>query len=287
MDYARVKSYAKVNLTLDITGVFGGYHMLDSVVASIDLADVITARSRGDKRVNVTMHGEGSESIDPERNNAVKAARAFMEKFDTCGADITVWKNIPVGAGLGGSSADVAGVLRAMAKLYGVTDFNAVKAIADGLGSDCGYMLTGGYARISGRGDIVKRIDSRLKMQLVLLVPDGGVSTAECYKKSDSQIKGAPMSESVENVLLSGDLQGVAKGLNNHLYAAAVCLNGGVFQAVKELEEFAPLGVNMTGSGSGVYAVMENEQFSRYVQSRYRGKHRLILTKTVLPKLGD
>ncbi|MGN0824611.1 MAG: 4-(cytidine 5'-diphospho)-2-C-methyl-D-erythritol kinase [Candidatus Coproplasma sp.] len=287
MSYARVKSYAKVNLTLDITGVFGGYHMLDSVVASIDLADVITARSRVDELVSVTMHGEGSETIDPERNNAVKAARAFMEKFNTCGADITVWKNIPVGAGLGGSSADVAGVLKAMAKLYNVSDFDAIKAIADSLGSDCGYMLKGGYARISGRGDIVKRIDSDLKMQLVLLVPEGGVSTAECYAKSDSQPKGAPKSESAENALLKGDLEGIAKSLDNHLYPAAVCLNTGVFQAVKELEEFAPLGVNMTGSGSGVYAIMENEQFSRYVQSRYRGKHRLILTKTVLPNIKE
>ena len=148
MSYARVKSFAKVNLTLDITGVNGGYHMLDSVVASIDVADVITARSRRDGQINVTMHGEGSENIDPERNNAVKAARAFMHHFDTCGADIAVWKNIPVGAGLGGSSADVAGVLRAMAKLYNIDDFEAVKAIADSLGSDCGYMLTGGYARL-------------------------------------------------------------------------------------------------------------------------------------------
>ncbi|MGN1060796.1 MAG: 4-(cytidine 5'-diphospho)-2-C-methyl-D-erythritol kinase [Candidatus Coproplasma sp.] len=287
MSYARVKSYAKVNLTLDITGVQGGYHMIDSVVASIDLADVISAKSRADGQVNVIMHGEGSESIAPERNNAVKAATAFIDRFGSCGVDITVWKNIPVGAGLGGSSADVAGVLRAMAKLYGVTDFAAIKAIADGLGSDCGYMIKGGYARISGRGEEVKRIDSDLKAYLALLVPEGGVSTAECYAKSDGLIKGLPASDNAEKALLNGDLEGLAQSLNNHLFTAAAGLNCGVAQAVEELNEFAPLGVNMTGSGSGVYAVMENEQFTRYVQSRYRGKHRLILTKTVLPKSED
>lgn len=287
MSYARVKSYAKVNLTLDITGVNGGYHMIDSVVASIDLADVITARSRTDGQVNVTMHGEGSENIDPEHNNAVKAARAFMQRFNTCGVDITVWKNIPVGAGLGGSSADVAGVLRAMAKLYNIDDFASIKAIADSLGSDCGYMLTGGYARISGRGEIVKKIDSNLKLDLVLLVPEGGVSTAECYKLSDTFAQGAPMSDRVESAILKGDLEGVAQSLNNHLFKAATLLNKGVEKAKAELEGFAPPGVNMTGSGSAVYAIMENEQFARYTHSRYRGRHRLILTKTVLPKAEE
>lgn len=287
MNYARVKAFAKVNLTLDITGVEGGYHMIDSVVASIDLADVITARGRNDKLINVTMHGEGSENIDPEHNNAVKAARAFTDRFNTLGADITVWKNIPVGAGLGGSSADVAGVLKAMAKLYGIDDFKAVKAIADGLGSDCGYMLTGGFARISGRGEIVKPIESDLTLHMVVLVPSGGVSTAQCYALSDAQLKGGPMSERAENALVCGNLEEVAHSLNNDLYKAATLLNNGVEEAKAELEEFAPLGVNMTGSGSGVYAVMENEQFIRYLHSRYRGRHRLIITKTVIPKAEE
>ncbi len=258
--------------------------MIDSVVASIDVADVITAKRRDDGLVNVTMHGEGSELIDAESNNAVKAARAFMQRFSTCGADITVYKNIPVGAGLGGSSADVAGVLRAMAKLYEVDDFAATKEVADSLGSDCGYMLTGGYARISGRGEVVKRLDSNLRLDLVLLVPAGGVSTAACYAKSDGLERGVFASDRAERAVLSGDVQGLAQSLNNHLYGAAALLNCGVAEAAKELEEFAPLGVNMTGSGSGVYAVLENDQFTQYVKSRYRGRHRLILTKTVIPK---
>lgn len=261
--------------------------MLDSVVASIDVADVITARSRRDEQINVTMHGEGSENIDPERNNAVKAARAFMQRFDTFGADITVWKNIPVGAGLGGSSADVAGVLKAMAKLYNIDDFETVKAIADSLGSDCGYMLTGGYARLFGRGEIVKPIDSNLTLHMVLLVPEGGVSTAKCYALSDGQVKGINGSEECEIALKNNDLEGVASSLNNHLYKAARLLNDGVEEAFKQLKEFDPLGVNMTGSGSGVYAIAQNDQFTRYMDSRYRGRHRLILTKTVIPKGED
>lgn len=287
MNYVRVKAYAKINLTLDITGVQGGYHMIDSAVASIDLADVITAKKRKDGLINVVMHGEGSENIPAESNNAVKAGERFVSEFGCNGADITVWKNIPLGAGLGGSSADVAGVLKAMAKLYQEDDFGRVKAIADGLGSDCGYMLTGGYARISGRGEKVEGIESDLKLNLVLLVPKGGVSTAECYALSDGLSKGGYATENAVSALISRDERGLCQSLNNHLYGAAVKLNPAVEEAYSQLKEFDPLGVNMTGSGSGVYAVLENDQFSQYIKSRYRGRHRLILTKTIIPKRED
>lgn len=282
MNSVRVKSYAKINLTLDILGVTDGYHMIDSVVASIDLCDVIAAKKRKDGLVSITMHGEGSEAIPHENNNAVKAAEEFVKRFETNGADITVWKNIPMGAGLGGSSADVAGVLNAMAKLYKVTDFAAIKEIADALGSDCGYMLTGGWARISGRGQIVKRLDSKLKLDVGLLVPKSGVSTAECYRLCDGFHRGAPSSGQAESAVVACDREGLCASLSNGLTAAAVQLNGDVGEAINELEDFAPLGVNMTGSGSGVYAVFENDMFLRYAQSRYRGKYRFIPTKTVL-----
>ena len=81
------------------------------------------------------MHGLGSDRIPPERNNAVKAGEAFVAAFGTRGADIRICKDIPMGAGLGGSSADAAGVLNALAKLYGVQDRQALKALADTLGS--------------------------------------------------------------------------------------------------------------------------------------------------------
>ena len=184
MNTARVNAYAKLNLTLDITGREGGYHTLDSLVATIDLSDRIVARRRRDNLVSVRMHGMGSESIPPEENNAQRAGEAFVSAFHTTGADISVYKDIPVGAGLGGSSADAAGVLRAMAKLYAVKDGVALKAVADMLGSDTGYLLTGGYARMRGRGTQTEPLHGLPSLSLLLLCPREGVSTAECYARS-------------------------------------------------------------------------------------------------------
>ena len=156
----RVKAYAKLNLTLNITGVSGGYHMLDSVVTSVDMHDLIVLKKRRAKLVSIIMRGQGSEDIPYDKNNAVKAAQLFIDNFGTNGADITVYKNIPMGLGVGGSSADAAGVLTGLSKLYGVNDLAGIKLLADKAGSDTRYMLSDGYARLAGRGNEVRQIES-------------------------------------------------------------------------------------------------------------------------------
>ena len=142
----RVKAYAKINLSLNVYQSENGYHALDSVVTTIDLYDTITVSKRKDDKMNVVMRGIGEEFLYGENNNAYKAAKLFQQTFATKGADITVIKNIPISGGLGGSSADVAGVLKALKKLYAVEE--DVKPLADKLGSDSGYLLTGGFARL-------------------------------------------------------------------------------------------------------------------------------------------
>ncbi|MBQ4268054.1 MAG: 4-(cytidine 5'-diphospho)-2-C-methyl-D-erythritol kinase, partial [Clostridia bacterium] len=95
MNSVKIKSYAKINLTLEIVGEKDGYHLLESLVASVDLYDLIALKKRKDGLCSVTMKGLGSESIPPEENNALKAAELFVATFGTKGADITVFRNIP------------------------------------------------------------------------------------------------------------------------------------------------------------------------------------------------
>lgn len=283
MNYIKLKAHAKINLSLDVTGTEGGYHLIDSVVTTIDLSDVIAVKKRRDKLVSVTMHGMGSENISFGENNAVRAAEAFVRQYGTNGADITVWKNIPLGAGLGGSSADVAGVLNAMKTLYGA-DEEGVKDIADSLGSDCGYMLYGGYARMRGRGERVQLLDGGPKLDVGIIFPRGGVSTAACYSLFDSVGSPSSSSDKVLGAVLRGDKAELGRALHNGLYAPAKALNGDIERAYAELAAFDPLGVCMSGSGSAVYAIFENDQFLQYARSRYCGKFSFISAKTYLPR---
>lgn len=280
----RVKAYAKLNLTLNITGSSGGFHNLDSIVCSVDLFDLIVLKKRKDKLISVAMHGQDSELIPFEENNAVKAAQLFIDAYGTNGADITVYKNIPMGLGAGGSSADSAGVLNGLAKLYGINDTAGIKLLADETGSDTRYMLSGGFARLTGRGNEVKKIESDLKLNFLLLAPKARVNTAQCYKTFDSLGEVGGNGDEAERAIISGDKNLLAKKMNNALYPAAKSLLPEVENAFEELKEFDPLAVNMTGSGSGVYALFENAEYCAYANSRYRGKSKTYIVKSVIPK---
>ncbi len=261
--------------------------MLDSLVANVNLYDSLVLKKRKDTLSSVTMKGMGSESIPPEKNNALKAAEAFSETFQTTGVDITVFKNIPIGAGLGGSSADVVGVLNGMATLYGVTDRERLKTLADALGSDTGYMLNGGFARMKGRGEKVERLRLRNKLYLLLICPHSSVSAGACYQAYDAQPKtleyrGIPAEDCIR-FLQESNANEVGRCLMNDLFRAACSLNADVGRAYEEAESFSPLGACMTGSGSGVFALFETRELCEWAKSRYRGKFRTYVLETVVP----
>ena len=288
MHTVKIKSYAKVNLTLEIVGREGAYHLLDSLVASVDLFDLIVLKKRKDNLSSVTMRGMGSESIPPEKNNALKAAEVFSARFGVAGADITVYKNIPIGAGLGGSSADVAGVLRGMAKLYGVDDRAGIESLAETLGSDTKYMLTGGFARMQGRGERITTLDIGQKLHFLLLCPASSVSAGACYQKYDELPKTLEWRESYTEsciaALRKNDQNGIGRYLTNDLFVSALHLNEDVETAQREASSFSPLGAVMTGSGSCVLAMFETKELCEWAKSRYKGKFRAIVAETVIPR---
>ncbi|MBQ8295165.1 MAG: 4-(cytidine 5'-diphospho)-2-C-methyl-D-erythritol kinase [Clostridia bacterium] len=290
MNTVKVRSYAKVNLTLEINGAENGYHQLDSLVTSVDLFDLIALKKRKDRLSSITMHGMDSESIPPEKNNALKAAERFSERFGVNGAQITIYKNIPIGAGLGGSSADICGVLNGMAKLYGITDKAALKGLADELGSDTGYMLTGGFARMQGRGEQVTLIPTDVKLHFLLLCPQSEISAGACYraydelqKRENASKKQESATENCISALLQKSEKDVGRYLMNDLFLPATTLNDDVKTAMKEALEFSPLGAVMTGSGSCVLAMFETKELCQWAQSRYRGKFRAFVVETVNP----
>ncbi len=287
MNSIKIKTYAKINLTLEIQGVENGFHLLDSVVANIDLCDTIYLKKKKGKNSSVTMHGQGSEKIPPEKNNALKAAEAFSLAFGTDGADITIFKDIPIGAGLGGSSADICGVINGMARLYGVEDRERLKAFADTLGSDTGYMLNGGFARMQGRGERVSSIKADATLYLLLICPKSSVSTVECYRKYDELPHTLAWRESqTENcirALIQKDINGVGASLTNDLYVPSLHVNAEVQTAYEQALSFSPIGACMSGSGSAVFALFETKELCDWAKSRYKGKFQTYTAKTVVP----
>lgn len=254
-----VRARAKLNLTLDVTGKRGGYHLLDSLVTTIGLADSVFATKRTDGRFTLEMRGERS-AIPPEENNALRAAEAFRSAFPCTGASIFVEKRIPVAAGLGGSSADAAGVLLALTRLFGAEE-SALDQLADGLGSDVRYLLTGGLARMRGRGEKIEPLGAFPVFYALLLIPSEGVSTAECYKLYDTLHKKATKNtEEAIALLREGDAVSALKKCDNALIPAAERLCPASGEALGAARKLGPLGASMTGSGSGAFALFSTRE---------------------------
>lgn len=185
MKSIKLRAFAKANLSLNITGRRDGLHTLDSVMVSLDAFDTVTVTERGDKAINVSFIG--ADGISATDNTAYRAAKSVQDIIDCGGFDISVEKGIPIGAGLGGSSADGAAVLRALDIFYRLPARGVdMRTLALSVGSDVPFMLTGGTARVGGKGEELYFIKNKLELFAVGLMSES-VSTAAAYKTFDEQ----------------------------------------------------------------------------------------------------
>ncbi|MCQ2399128.1 MAG: 4-(cytidine 5'-diphospho)-2-C-methyl-D-erythritol kinase [Clostridia bacterium] len=247
---------AKVNLTLDVCGRENKFHLINSLVASVDLYDKITVVARKDDVVTLREKGipAGCSIID---NNAFMAAKLFMQTFHSNGVDIIIDKAIPVSGGLGGSSADIAGVLLGMNKLYATG--GALKPLADKLGSDAAYMMTGGFAVIKGRGEIVEKLPVTKTLYMILIPIKEGMSARESYAIYDEmEVPWTDCTSKAIEALLSTEensLETFASVIKNDLYRATVTKIPVIDDYLDKIRESGALAAEMSGSGSTVYGI--------------------------------
>jgi 4-diphosphocytidyl-2-C-methyl-D-erythritol kinase len=177
----RLRSYAKINLTLDIIGRRDdGYHDLESIFQQVNIYDDITIIPRDDGAIHVTAdRGEitGSDNI------CFTAARMMMEHTGLKqGVFIDIRKRIPMGAGLGGGSSNAAAVLKGMNHLFrlGLGQEDLAR-LGEKIGMDVPFHLKGGTCIGRGRGEIIEQIEPMPKRYLVIVYPGFSISTKEAY----------------------------------------------------------------------------------------------------------
>lgn len=280
MKKVKVKVPAKINLTLDILGVKDGYHIIDSLVVSVDVYDTVTVKPRKENLLNVTFDGI-PVGIAHKNSNAYYAAEKFRKEFSTGGADITIKRNIPVAAGLGGSSADIAGVLSAMKKLYKVK--RDISFIANDLGSDAAYMLKGGYAVIKNRGEQVEPLENiKRDFYILIVLGKSGVSAGDSYKTYDKINKTYAKSTPIAVKLLTeNDADNFLTTLKNDLYEGSCAILPEIKQTAERLKEYGA--AVMTGSGSAVYGIYKTKRCRDKAYKALFSEYgdRLIKAKTV------
>lgn len=255
MDSVSVKVHAKINLSLNVCGKTDNYHVLDTVMTSVDIADVVSVRKSRDSSFRVSFDVEG-----PEFSNAFKAARLMSVRFGCGGADICIRRGIPAGGGLGGSSADAAGVMRALNLLYGLgIDDDSLAEAAVEIGSDVPYMLTGGYARLIGTGGVFESFDGPDGQ--IIIAGSGTVSTKECFETFDRFDFGGIAADNGALVerLVGGGLLSAGRFTGNALFGAASLLNPSVAEIYGIMRAHG-LDACMTGSGACVFGIGDDKE---------------------------
>ena len=254
---SEIKAYAKVNLFLDITGrLENGYHTLNTVMQQIDLHDdIMVDISDGD---GIFIECDNPAVPCNEKNIVYKAAAAFMaETGNKAKICIGIKKNIPLEAGLGGSSTDGAAVLKALNEMYGYP-LSTEKLCEAGakLGADVPFCITGGTAVCKGIGEIIKPV-SCLKDYVFLVVKPGfSCSTPAGYKAYDENpIPDNKDFEEFVDSLPHGAEKWAEKMYNvfEKLYA-----DERIAQITRTLKNCGALGSILTGSGSAVFAIFRN-----------------------------
>lgn len=303
------KAYAKINLSLDIIEKMqDGYHSMEMVMQTISLCDEITidcniakglkvrngehdgehegeyiAGLRGsDDSVDLTKNiVEVSTNLDfvpsDNRNIAAKAATAFFAYTGISGykTRIEIDKNIPVCAGLGGGSADAAGVLRMLDEMFETKlGTKVLEDIGLKIGADVPFCIEGGTKLAKGRGEVLTTLSPLPQCYVVVCKPDFSCSTPECFSLVDCRkIRARPDTCGIVSALDSGDLTNISKRLYN-------VFEDFMPRGKSELDEikgvmlgFGALGASMTGSGPSVFGIFESNESAdkayRHLKDKY------------------
>jgi len=263
-----LKAPAKVNLYLEITGDRSdGYHDLVMVLQSINLSDRLDIRTTGSDQIYIRCNH--SEVPTDQTNLAYKAAKLLQNLYpDFGGVEITITKNIPIGAGLAGGSTDAAAVLVGIDRLWnlGLTQ-SELRELAAQLGSDIPFCISGGTVLAVGRGELLSPLPALENLALVICKPRKlGISTVWAYQTfrsqnllatKDSQSNSSQMLAAIASRDESSHRQ-IARLLYNDLERVVLPAYPEISSLKNHLQAQECLGVLMSGSGSTVFAITQN-----------------------------
>lgn len=268
------KAYAKINLTLDITGIMpGGYHSLFTVMHTAGCYDIISVNQRTDGRI-VLSADRDYIPLDG-KNTCYRAAALFYELTGIRdGCDIDIKNRVPSGAGLGNSSADAAAVLKILNGLYSfpLEDETLCRASA-GIGADVPFTYARGTRLCLGVGDEMTELP-RFNLPFVIVKKPVSFPTAGAYARYDA----------LEAVTHPDNEKFLACARRGE-WKRALSYAGNVFEQVQPAEDIADIKsgllsrgaffASMTGSGSAVFGVFdadfpaeELEETAEYFRSR-------------------
>ena len=269
MTTVKENAYAKINLFLDVSGIReDGFHNISTIMPSVSLCDEITVSLSPSKKNSVRIAVDGCSFLPCDsRNLAYRAAVLFLECYGRrAEVSIRLVKKIPIAAGLAGGSSDAAAVLRAMNRAFKKPfTLSALAKMGAELGSDVPYCVMGKTALCEGRGELMTKIDTASRLDVVIAIADERVSTPEAYKALDAAYSdfdgsvkscGAEYFKKIKSELREGALP--TEGLYNIFEAAVLPTCPGATELKRELVRLGAAVTMMSGSGPSVFGIFKD-----------------------------
>jgi 4-diphosphocytidyl-2-C-methyl-D-erythritol kinase len=274
-----VKAFAKINLGLLITGKRqDGYHTLETIFAPINWYDTIEFTDFD----LISMSCSNINLPVDDNNLCIRAARSLQQFAGTRkGVAMKLQKQVPFGAGLGGGSSDAATVLRVLNELWEVNaSQEELHALAVKLGADVPYFLSmKGLAYARGIGDELDDLGLTLPYYIVTVFPEEHIATAWAYKNFYPRFdrKLPDLKKLVSELCISGNKENLP-AFENDFEPAVFDHFPAVYQVKSTLLQAGSLFSSLSGSGSAVFGLFEQEEQALAAMKRLPEAYRTNLT---------
>ena len=257
----RVIANAKINLTLDITGVRpDGFHLLRSVMAPVSLCDEIEINKTAVEGISFDCN---IKELCTQDNLCVRAAKLFFENLGVEPmVSIYLEKRIPFPAGLGGGSADAAAILRGLNAIYdNVFDLDALLNMASKLGSDVPLCLINRACICEGRGEELTPIDIPFSFDIVIAIGTARLSTPTVYREYDKA--GLAVRNDTDKFVLEvnmGDFDTAVDSLGNAFEPVTDILAPETKVLRSLMTSLGAKNARLSGSGPSVYGIFDSAE---------------------------
>lgn len=280
---AIAKSYAKINLTLDVLGrLESGYHKVKMVMQPLNLFDLIIVKKAND---SISVKTNIPYLPCDDKNIAYRAAELFFtETKIPGGASIKITKNIPIAAGLAGGSGNAAAVLCALNLLYDAKMTNEeLLKIGLSLGADVPYCIENVTSLAEGIGEKLTKLSQIPGIPVVLVTPPISISTGDIYNRIDSSKKLSKIdTDAMISAITDFDTKKIGSTLSNVMETVTISDCPEISDIKEEMLQFGASGSVMSGSGPTVFGIFPDNLSAKVACDYFSKKYeRTFLTHTI------
>lgn len=256
------KAPAKINLTLNVLDKRAdGFHEMRMVMTSIDLSDHLTFNKRNDQKVILSSN---TAFMPLNRKNIVYQAVQLLKEHHEIksGVDISIDKQIPIAAGLGGGSSDAAAALRGLNRLWRLGHtLDELALIGEQLGSDVPFCIYNKTAYATGRGELIELIHEIPQCWVILVKPPKGISSWTVFGELDLNVIPQYDHYKMIEAINLNDYEGMVQHAGNALEEISIRQQPDIKKIKEKMEKFGADVAVMSGTGPTVYGL--TQQYSK------------------------